>query len=400
MAVACFKPMAAEPGMPYQNLINLFSRDCAMQKRRPFIQWPEDQPKHPVRRQPGHGLLIYSNGQPAAGTNSMKPTFWIVALTACVWCGMLHAQKAPYPPFTAKQAELGKQLAATSADVRKQITNATGPAEPFKIAGNLYFVGNANGEVYLLTSPQGHIMMGTGSADSVQAVQKNIESLGFKMTDIKAILVNHNHGDQSGGAAYMREKTGAPLMAGFGEIPFVEHGMFNPPAVPPPPPPAGAPGRGGPPRYPAAKVDRALFDGDVVKVGPLSVTTYLIPGHSPSPVTFAYTVKDGGRSLKVIEFCCWEYPDDLTANAYITEASVAHTFETFRKLYPVDIYLELGMYAWGGVLNQPSGTLAERLAKAKADPRLFVNREIFNQFSAAREVEFEEKMAKIKTAGR
>jgi len=328
----------------------------------------------------------------------MKRHFWMAGSLVCISCGMLDAQKAPYPPFTAKQAELGKALAATSADVRKQITNMDTPAEPFKIVGNLYFVGNANGEVYLLTSPQGHIMMGAGSANTTAAIQKNIESLGFKMSDIKAILLNHNHGDQSGGAAYFKEKTGAPVMAGFGEIPFVEHGMFNPPAVPPPPPPAGAPGRGGPPRYPAAKVDRALFDGDVVKVGPLSVTTYLIPGHSPSPVTFAYTVKDGGRSYKVIEFCCWEYPDDLTANAYITEASVEHTFETFKKLYPVDIYLELGMYAWGGILNQPSGTLAERLAKAKTDPKLFVNREIFNQFSAAREVEFEEKMAKIKAA--
>jgi hypothetical protein len=229
-------------------------------------------------------------------------------------CAAAQAQThAPYAPFTAKQAELGKELAAKSLEVRKQITNGTGPAEPFKIMGNLYFVGNANGEVFLLTSPQGHIMMGAGSANSTEAVQKNIESMGFKMTDIKAILLNHNHGDQSGGAAYMKEKTGAPVMAGFGEVLFIEHGMFNPPAIPAPPPAA--------------------------------------------------------------------------------DASVRHTFETFRKLYPVDIYLELGAYAWGGTLNQPSGTITERMAKLKTDNKLFVNREIFNQFSAAREVEFEEKMA-------
>src|SRR5215467_7393696 len=59
------------------------------------------------------------------------------------------------------------------------------PAEPFKIIGNLYFVGNANGEVFLLTSPQGHIMMGSGSANSTESVQKNTESMGFKLTDIK-----------------------------------------------------------------------------------------------------------------------------------------------------------------------------------------------------------------------
>jgi hypothetical protein len=124
------------------------------------------------------------------------------------------------------------------------------------------------------------------------------------------------------------------------------------------------------------------------------------PGHSPSSTTFAYTVRDGGRDYRVVEFCCWEYPEDLTQNGYITEASVRHTLETFRKLYPVDIYLELGSYAWGGTLNQPSGTITERMAKLKTDNKLFVDREIFNQFSAAREVEFEEKMAKIKAASR
>jgi len=329
----------------------------------------------------------------------MKRHLFMIGFLVCASM-LLHAQThAPYAPFTPEQARLGKELAAKSLEIRRQITNAAGPAEPFKIIGNLYFVGNANGEVFLLTSPQGHIMLGAGAADSTEAVQKNIESMGFKMTDIKAILVNHNHGDQSGGAAYMKEKTGAPLMAGFGEIPYIEHGMFNPPAIPAPPAADGrGRGQGGPPRYPPAHVDRALFDGDIVKVGPLSVTTYLIPGHSPSSTTFAYTVRDGGRDYKVAEFCCWEYPDDLAQNGYITEATVRHTFDTFRKLYPVDIYLELGAYAWGGTLNQPSGTITERMAKAKADPRLFVNREIFNQFSAAREVEFEEKIAKVKAA--
>lgn len=194
----------------------------------------------------------------------------------------------------------------------------------------------------------------------------------------------------------MKEKSGAQVMAGFGEIPYMEHGMFNPPAIPAPPATEGGRGGAGPRRYPAVKVDRALFDGDVVKVGPLSVTTYLIPGHSPSSTTFAYTVRDGGRNYKVVEFCCWEYPDDLSRNGYITEATVRHTFETFRKLYPVDIYLETGSYAWSGTLSQPSGTITERMAKLKTDNKLFVNREIFNGFSAAREVEFEEKIAKLK----
>ena len=148
-------------------------------------------------------------------------------------CSVLQcqAQSAPYAPFTAKQAELGKELVAKSVEIRKQITDMSAPAEPFKIIGNLYFVGVANGEAYLLTSPQGHILMGAAMETASERVQKNIESLGFKMTDIKVILLNHNHGDQSGGAAYMKQKSGAPVMAGFAEIPYLEHGMFNPPRI-------------------------------------------------------------------------------------------------------------------------------------------------------------------------
>jgi metallo-beta-lactamase class B len=309
---------------------------------------------------------------------------------------------APRAPFTAKQAELGKELGAKAAELQKQIATSewADPAEPFKIMGNLYSVGPRYGEAFLLTSPQGHILLGAAMEKAQEIVEKNIQSLGFKMTDIKAILLTHNHEDQSGGAAYLKTKSGAQVMAGFAEIPYLEHGIFNPPAIPAPPAAEG--GRGGqaaaPRHHPDVKVDRALFDGDVVKVGPLSVTTYLIPGHSPSPASFAFTVRDGGRGYKVFEFCCWEYPDDLSRNAYITEASVRHSLETFRKVYPVDIYLSAAAFNWSGVLNQPSGTLAERIAKLRTDPKLWVNREIFNEFTAAREVEFEEKLAKLKSS--
>lgn len=303
---------------------------------------------------------------------------------------LVHAQ-APKPPYTAKDLETGKRLAATSAEVRAQMKGHQ-PAEPFKIIGNLYFVGMSNGECFLLTSPRGHILFGAGYADMVDSVQKNIETLGFKMSDIKAILINHNHVDQAGGAAELKRRTGAQVMAAFAEIPFMEHGQHNPSPIP------GAAGGRMPPTYPPVHVDRALNDGDVVNVGPLKVTAYLAPGHSPASTSFLYTVRDGGRDYRVFEFCCWEYPEDLAANPYITEASVRHNLEMFRKVLPVDIYLELGVYGWGGILNQPSGTIDERFTRLRADPKLFVNPEIFRALSAAREAEFEEKLAKMKTA--
>ena len=77
---------------------------------------------------------------------SLKLSICVIGLFACVICA--GQAQAPYAPFTAKQAELGKALADKSTEVRRQITNSTEPQEPFKIIGNLYFVGNNNGEVY------------------------------------------------------------------------------------------------------------------------------------------------------------------------------------------------------------------------------------------------------------
>ena len=294
------------------------------------------------------------------------------------------AAQSPKAPFTAQDAEAGKKLVATSLELRAQIKDTAAPAEPFKILGNLYFVGSANGESYLLTSPQGHILMGAGFEAAVDRTQQNIEALGFKVTDIKAILLNHGHVDQSGAAAELRKRTGAPVMAGFAEAPYLERGIH---AQSPFAPPGG---RGGP-RYPPVTVDRALFDGEVVQVGPLRVTIYLSPGHSPSSTSFLYTVRDGGRDYRVLEFCCWEYPDDLSRNGFITEVTTRRTIDLWRKLLPVDVYLETGAYAWSGTLNQPSGTLIERMSRLKTNNRLFVAPDIFRQLSAAREVEFEAK---------
>ena len=129
------------------------------------------------------------------------------------------------------------------------------------------------------------------------------------------------------------------------------------------------------------------------------VTAYLAPGHSASSTSFLFDVREGGRDYRVFEFCCWELPSELNRNSYINEASMRHTFATFRKVLPVDIYLEGGTYAWSGILNQRSGTLQERMEKLKTNHLLFANRDIFQDRAAWREVEFADKVADLKNAG-
>jgi hypothetical protein len=312
-----------------------------------------------------------------------------ILVGALVLCACAAAAQTRESPYKAGDADAGRKLAATSLEIRAQIKEPAAPVDPFRIIGNLYFVGSANGESYLLTSPQGHILMGAGYVDAADRTQKNIESLGFRMSDIKAILLNHSHVDQSGAAAALRTRTGAKVMAGFAEVPYIERGIHaRSPFLAPGAPPG--------PTYPPAAVDRALFDGDIVEVGPLKVTVYLAPGHSPSSTSWFFTVRDGGRDYRVLEFCCWEYPADLSQGAFITEVTTRRTFELWRRLLPVDIYLETGAYGWSGTLNQPSGTITERMAKLRTDNKLFVNRDIFRQLSAAREAEFEEKLPTLK----
>src|SRR5688572_17183474 len=122
----------------------------------------------------------------------MRQKIALIFLVVCLLSIVIHAQTpvGPKPPFTAKDLELGKKLAARSWEIQnapdRPITRFN-PHNPFKILGNLYFVGVGNGEVFLLTSPQGHILFGTSYPGTPQLVEKNIETLGFKLTDIKAI---------------------------------------------------------------------------------------------------------------------------------------------------------------------------------------------------------------------
>jgi len=320
----------------------------------------------------------------------------------------------PRAPFTEQDLENGMRFVRTSLEVRQQIGNFSAPAEPFRIMGNLYFVGVANGESYLLTSPQGHILLGASFETTGPIVEKNIQALGFTLTDIKAILLNHYHGDQSGAVAYLKDKSGAQVMAGFGDVPYIERpGTVIAPSVAVAEAARGAntaspslslfgpfpsPQFQGIHNYQPVKVDRALFDGDTVTVGPLKVTVFLSPGHTATPASWFFSVRDGGRDYRTLEWCCWELPDDYSRNPYISEAAVRHTFATLRTLLPIDIYLETGSYGWSGILNQRSGTFQERMAKLKNNPSLWVNRDVFRGLTAAREASFDENLAKWRSS--
>nr|WP_295922195.1 subclass B3 metallo-beta-lactamase [uncultured Dyadobacter sp.] len=160
---------------------------------------------------------------------------------------------------------------------------------PFRIAGNLYYVGTYDLACYLIATPRGHILINTGLEESVPLIRKHIEALGFKFADIKILLATHAHYDHVAGMAAIKQATGAKMMiqekdakvladGGASDYALGEHGStFEP-----------------------VQADQLLKNGEVVKLGTMQVKLLHHPGHTPGASSFAFTVKDEKRAYKVL----------------------------------------------------------------------------------------------------
>jgi metallo-beta-lactamase class B len=95
---------------------------------------------------------------------------------------------------------------------------------PFRILGNLYYVGDDDLASYLIVTPQGSILINTGFEFSVPEIRSRMKTLGFRFADIKILLVTHAHGDHAAGMATMKKLTGAKMLAMEREAPLLESG--------------------------------------------------------------------------------------------------------------------------------------------------------------------------------
>jgi metallo-beta-lactamase class B len=164
------------------------------------------------------------------------------------------------------------------------------PHAPFKIADNLYYVGTEGLANYLITTPQGHILINSDLEANVPMIRASVEQLGFKFTDIKILLISHAHWDHNAGSAAIKAQTGAQYMVMDADVPNVESGGktdfqygSNPGSL-----------------YPVTKVDRVLHDGDQVKLGDAVLVAHLTPGHTKGCTTWTMKVRDGGRTLDAV----------------------------------------------------------------------------------------------------
>jgi metallo-beta-lactamase class B len=161
---------------------------------------------------------------------------------------------------------------------------------PVHIAGNLYYVGSEDLAAYLIATPQGLIVINSNIESSVPQIRKNIETLGFKFSDVKILLLSHAHIDHCAGSAELIKETHAKYYVMDADVSVVESGGKTDFAY----------GADDDMHFPAAHVDRALHDGDTVSLGGTTLTAHLTAGHTKGTTTWTLDEMEGGHSFHVV----------------------------------------------------------------------------------------------------
>src|SRR5438132_13575655 len=100
----------------------------------------------------------------------------------------------------------------------------TEPFPPFRIAGNLYYVGSKGLASYLITTQRGHILINSSLEADVPLIRTSTEKLGFKFSEVKILLISHAHWDHDAGSAMIKQLTGARYFVMDADVPVVESG--------------------------------------------------------------------------------------------------------------------------------------------------------------------------------
>ena len=167
------------------------------------------------------------------------------------------------------------------------VVRGDAPFPAHRVVGNTYYVGSKELASYLITTPEGHLLINSSFEETVPLIRGAVESLGFKMSDIKYLLASHAHSDHVAGHAMMRELTGAKVLVMEGDDRVVV---------------AGGAGQYlyAESRWPECPVDRVLKDGDEVTLGGTTLVARHTPGHTRGCTTWTWPESVEGKTLRVV----------------------------------------------------------------------------------------------------
>jgi metallo-beta-lactamase class B len=231
------------------------------------------------------------------------------------------------------------------------------PAEPFRIAGNLYYVGANDVSAFLITGPEGHIVLDGGYPSTAPMIMASIAKLGFDIRDVKVLLSSEPHPDHAGGLGVLQKASGAELWASDASAYTLTSGGDDPDIV--------LPLRVliwiGVVGYPAMRVDHRFKDGDTIRVGPLALKAHITGGHTRGCTSWSFPVRDGDRVLNVVSACDLV---PLAGTRYPEQgADLERSFRVLRSL-PADIWVTCHARWWGRYRK----FVARATAKDPVDP--------------------------------
>ena len=222
------------------------------------------------------------------------------------WAQIASPPPADHPEVTVH----GRKFTPRSILARNMGTPEDQAAQfpPHKIIGNLYYVGTRTLSSFLIVTLQGNILINSTYERNVHTIEKSVEQLGFKFSDIEILLGTHAHGDHQEGDALIKQLTGAQMMAMAEDVPALQ-------AITP-----------GGKEHP---IDKTLHDGETVTLGGTTLTAHLTPGHTRGCTTWTMRAKESGKNYNVVIGCSLRPPATLTPEV-VTEFS--HSFPLVRSL--------------------------------------------------------------------
>lgn len=275
-------------------------------------------------------------------------------------------------------------VVTVAAGVRAQGDPAwTEPFPPYRVIGNVYYVGSRGLASYLITTPEGNILINSSLEASVPLIRDSIEKLGFHFKDTKILLISHAHWDHCAGSAAIKELTGATYMVMDADATEIE---------------AGGKGNfqyGDVQSYQPTKVDRVLHDGDEVKLGGTVLVAHLTAGHTKGTTTWTMKVADGGKTYNVVIVGSPNVnPGYKLVNNELYPQIASDYERMFRvlKSLPCDVFL--------GAHGDYYGMEAKYARIKPGGPNPFIDPEGYKSYIAEREQTFRAELAKQTAASK
>jgi metallo-beta-lactamase class B len=253
----------------------------------------------------------------------------------------------------------------------------TTPFPPHHIIANVYYVGSKGLASYLITTPQGHILINGSMDANVPLIRESVAKLGFRFTDVKILLISHAHFDHCAGSARLKDLTGAQYMVMDGDVPVVESGGKADFQY----------GQSADSLYKPVKVDRILHDADQVKLGDTILVAHKTPGHTKGCTTWTMKVIDAGKPYNVVIVGS---PNVNPGYKLVNNAAYPQITEDYEQMFRVLKFLPCDVFlgAHGDYYNMEEKFA--RLKQGAANP--FIDPDGYQRYVAEREHAFRDEL--------